>query len=113
MLKISIDLLIYMKEQWKDIADFDNYEVSDLGNVRNKTTGKILKPLKKNGYLYVDLYNNGDSKHKYIHRLVANSFIPNPLNLPQVNHKDCNRANNNVDNVEWCSAQYNNEYFPS
>ena len=114
MLKTSIDLLIYMKEQWKDIADFDNYEVSDLGRVRNKKTKRILRLVKDSGgYVQVNLYNDGERKSIKIHRLVASTFIPNPLNLPQINHIDENKTNNNVENLEWCSAQYNIDYSQS
>ena len=111
MLKTSIDLLIYMKEQWKDIAD---YEVSDLGRVRNKKTKRILRLGKDSGgYVQVNLYNDGERKSIKIHRLVASTFIPNPLNLPQINHIDENKTNNNVENLEWCSAQYNIDYSQS
>lgn len=102
-----------MNENYKDIKDYEDlYEVSDTGLVRNKVSGKILKPGTdgRKGYLQVDLHKDGIRKTYRIHRLVANAFIPNPLNLPQVNHIDENKTNNNVENLEWCSAQYNTEY---
>lgn len=101
-----------MKEQWKDIADFDNYEVSDLGRVRNKKTKRILRLGSdgRKGYLHVDLCKDGEHNFKRIHRLVAEAFIPNPLNLQQINHIDENKTNNCVDNLEWCTNQYNAEY---
>lgn len=103
-----------MKEQWKDIADFDNYEVSDLGRVRNKKTKRILRLGKDTGgYVQVKLYNDGIKKSIKVHRLVAGAFIPNPLNLPEVNHLDTNRTNNSVDNLEWCNRQYNVDYSVS
>ena len=104
-----------MKEIYKDIVSYEDlYEVSDTGLVRNKVSGKILKPLKNNrGYLHVRLYKDGIGKFKLVHRLVANAFIPNPLNLPEVNHIDENKSNNNVDNLEWCSRQYNIDYSQS
>ena len=69
---------------------------------------RYLKPTKKsNGYLQVNLYKDGTRKHFYVHRLVAEHFIPNPNNLPQINHKDKNKENNNVNNLEWCDNSYN------
>lgn len=102
-----------MKEIWKDIKDYEGlYEVSNLGNVKSLRTNKILKPNKgSNGYLLVHLYNNGiRSKHILIHRLVAETFIPNPNNYQQVNHKDENIINNSIDNLEWCDSKYNANY---
>lgn len=104
-----------MNEIYKDIAGFeDKYEVSSLGNVRNKITGRLLKPGRTNrGYLFVNLCKDGISKFKSIHRLVAQAFLPNPDNKPQINHKDKNRSNNNVDNLEFCTSQYNVDYSVS
>lgn len=100
-----------MNENYKDIKDYEDlYEVSDTGLVRNKVSGKILKPLKNKGYLQVVLCKNGEHRRYLIHRLVAQAFIPNPLNLPEVNHIDQNRSNNNVENLEWCNRQYNVDY---
>lgn len=114
------------KEIWKDINGYENlYQVSNLGRVKSLnrvvncahngkriTRGKIMAPLKREqcGYLLVNLCKNGKPKTYYIHRLVAQAFIPNPVNLPQVNHKDENKGNNCVDNLEWCSAKYNINY---
>ena len=96
-------------EIWKKFID--KYYVSNYGNVKNINTGKILKPRKQHkGYLVVNLSINGKIKTYTIHRLVANLFIPNPQNLPQVNHKDLNKENNYVENLEWCSAVYNIEH---
>lgn len=100
-------------EFWKDVENYEDlYEVSDAGRVRNKVSGKILKPFSdgRKGYLKVDLYKDGIRKTYRIHRLVAEAFIPNPLNLSQVNHIDENKINNNVDNLEWCDCQYNIDY---
>jgi hypothetical protein len=102
-----------MTEIWKDIKGYENlYKVSNLGNIISLKTNKILKPNKgSNGYLLVHLYNNGiRSKHLLIHRLVAEAFLPNPNNYPQVNHKDYDRTNNRVENLEWCSPIQNLEY---
>ena len=98
---------------WKDI-DY-RYEVSNDGSVRNKKNNKVLKPQKIGNYLAVYIWNDktGKQKWSYIHRLVAEAFIPNPDNLPQVNHKDENPENNHVENLEWCDAKYNNNYGTS
>lgn len=91
-----------MKEEYRTIEEFPNYEVSNLGNVRNKRTNKILKGNDNGkGYPKVSLYNNGLMKSYKIQRLVANSFIPNPLNLSDIRHLDGDKTNNNVDNLKW------------
>lgn len=97
----------------KEIKGFEGYTVDTEGNVyslnfKNTKEKRKLKPLKSatTPYEYVQI-----KKHSlFIHRLVAETFIPNPDNLPQVNHKDENIHNNNVDNLEWCSAKYNANY---
>ena len=104
-----------MKEIWKDVKDYVGYyQVSNLGRIkslpRNGTinTEKILKPnIIKNGYCQVCLQKDGKRKYEKVHRLVAETFIPNTNNLPQVNHKDGNKQNNNANNLEWCSVSYN------
>lgn len=96
-----------MVEKWKKIADCSNYEVSSNGNIRNITTGHILKPyLGGAGYLYVRI----NKKKRLVHRLVAQAFIPNPNNYPQINHKDEIKTNNDMENLEWCTQSYNNNY---
>ena len=97
-----------MKEEWRIVKDYPNYSVSSLGRIRNDKFGRILKPSKRGecrSYLFVALYNGGHSTRKdiSIHRLVADAFIPNPDNLPEVNHIDKNGLNNAVDNLEWAS----------
>ena len=102
------------EEIWCPIKGYENiYEVSDKGRVRSLKFGKerILKPGRdKDGYLQVNLWKNGENKMCKIHRLVAQTFIPNPDNLPEVNHKDENKENNSVQNLEWCDRKYNNNY---
>lgn len=101
-----------MEEVWKDIKGYEGlYKISNFGNVyslnikRNKTLS-----MSRNGYLYVDLLKNQVRKHFYVHRLVAEAFIENTNKLPVVNHKDECKTNNCVDNLEWCSYVYNNNY---
>ena len=100
------------KETWKPITDYVGlYEVSNKGRVRNVKTGKILKPINNGlGYLFVSLYKNRTEKKHYLHRLVAQAFIQNPNKLPEVNHKDEIRTNNNLDNLEWISHRDNSNY---
>lgn len=99
-----------MKEVFLDIPDYEGlYEVSNLGRIRRN--GKILKPCKnRGGYLLVELCKNGIRRTVLVHRLVSQSFIPNPQNLPQINHKDEDKTNNTVNNLEWCTREYNNNY---
>jgi len=112
------ELLIYknikMTEEYRDIPDFPNYEVSNLGNVRNKKTNKILKPRefkKRSNYICygVQLYNDTRQLgyHKKIHKLVAEAFIPNPENKPEIDHIDRNSSNNKVDNLRWATRSEN------
>ena len=99
-------------EEWKNVIGYEGlYEVSDIGNVRNVRRNTLLRLTKTNyGYIQVSLYKNGIKTGLKVHRLVAEAFIPNLDNLPQVNHKDENKSNNRVDNLEWCTAKYNNNY---
>ena len=103
-----------MKEIWKDIKDYEGlYMVSNWGRVKSIKFGKerILKPVtNSSGYLSVKLCKDGKVKAFTVHRLVAEAFLPNPDNLPCVNHKDENKQNNNVSNLEWCNCKYNINY---
>lgn len=102
-------------EIWESLVflGYPNYEVSNIGRVKSLKFGKerILKQGKmKNGYLFVVLCENGKRKLFYVHKLVAIAFIPNPQNIPIINHKDENKENNCLNNLEWVSYQYNNTY---
>lgn len=105
-----------MEEVWKDIKGYEGkYQVSNLGRIkslsyRNTGISKILVPKINKGYYEIGLYLNGIRKMFFVHRLVALTFIPNPNNLPQINHIDEDKTNNCVDNLEWCTQAYNNIY---
>ena len=109
-----------MTEEWKTVVYdgeiYSNYEISNFGNIRNVKRKTLLHPSKrKNGYLQVLLYKDGKRKIFLVHRIVAFTFIPNnnQQEKPDVNHKDENKENNRIDNLEWCSKQYNIDYSQS
>lgn len=101
-------------EVFKEVKGYEGYyEISNLGNVRSTSYKgiRILKPsITRNGYLNVIFCINQVKEHKLVHRLVAEAFLDNPLNLATVNHKDENKLNNNVDNLEWSSVEDNIRY---
>lgn len=110
-----------MEEVWKDVAGLEGlYQVSSYGRIksfRNSThffgqQEHFIKPyIMPNGYEAVVLYDEEHKRYRYlVHRLVAMAFIPNPLEYDSVNHKDENKRNNHVDNLEWCTRSYNNAY---
>ena len=84
--------------------------MSNMGRIYSFKTNKVLKQIVGRGYLQVNLLDNGKQKTAKVHRLVAEAFLPNENNYPCVNHKDENRKNNNVSNLEWCTHEYNNNY---
>lgn len=116
-------------EEWRDIPGYEGYyQVSSLGNVRgvdrfvpmaNYRRGRTIKGrtkialIDKHGYLKVLLCQNGIRKNHFVHQLVALAFIPNPQNLPTVNHKDETKTNNHVSNLEWMSSENNVKYSHS
>ena len=118
-----------MEEVWKDIPGYEGlYQASNLGKIRSldkltkggnqygcqfitKKRGRILKEyFNKSGYKQVTLVVNNKAKRFILHRLVAKTFIPNPNNLPQINHKDEDKTNNCAKNLEWCTCSYNINY---
>lgn len=103
-------------EEWKLVRGYNKYFISNKGRVlciafNNTDRKKILNnQTTLDGYKFVQLSKNGKVTNAKIHRLVAQAFIPNPNGYPQVNHKDEDKSNNCVENLEWCSAKYNNTY---
>ena len=102
-----------MKENWRTIDGYEDYQVSNFGRVKSLKNSKeqILRPrVNGKGYLDVILCKDRKRKHMTVHRLVANAFLQNPDNLPVINHIDENKQNNFVSNLEWCTYSYNNSY---
>jgi NUMOD4 motif/HNH endonuclease len=98
-----------MKEIWRDLIGYEDfYSVSNKGNVLSKRQNINLKPGNNGrGYLFVGLWKDSNRTRFYVHRLVALCFIENPFNKEHVNHKDCDKGNNNVYNLEWCTLKEN------
>lgn len=100
------------EQAWKDVEGYEGlYKINNFGDVYSLIKHKILSPSKhKRGYHLVLLTKNKQHKQHYVHRLVAKAFIPNPQNKIEVNHKDGNKINNSVDNLEWCTRTENSEH---
>ena len=102
--------MLQNQENWRSISGYLNYQVSDHGRVRNTNSGEIKKHhLKADGYFSIDLYANGQRRTFRLHRLVAEAFILNPNNYPQVDHIDKNRLNNNHNNLRWATNKMNSK----
>ena len=96
----------------KDIKNYEGlYAITPEGEVWSYRNKRFLKPMDNGkGYLYVNLFRDNEKKNYLIHRLVGEAYIPNPENLPEINHKDENKENNCLQNLEWCDAKYNINY---
>lgn len=103
-----------MLEIWKDITNYEGlYQVSNTGKIKsfhNDENGKIINPHISRGYAFISLSKNGKRTHYLVHRLVANAFIPNPNGYKEINHIDENKLNNAINNLEWCTREYNMAY---
>jgi DNA-directed RNA polymerase subunit H (RpoH/RPB5) len=100
-----------MEELWEELNGFKGkYSISNKGRIRNNETSNVLKPYDNKGYLRINLYNEGKIERKLIHRLVAKYFLVNRDGKEQVNHKDLDKRNNSVDNLEWISDSDNVEH---
>lgn len=99
-------------EEWRAVEGYDGYFISNRGRVKGKRVDIMKQMDHYKGYKYLFLSHeaNQNKKH-FLHRLVAVAFIPNPSNKPFVNHIDCNKTNNNVENLEWMSEQENTQYY--
>lgn len=116
------DLKLLMNEEFRDVINYEGlYQVSNYGRIKSlnytcrngnqKYLPHIIKNIKqKDGYCFNALYKNGIKSQFRTHRLVATAFLLNDKKMPQVNHIDCNRSNNKLDNLEWCTASYNSQY---
>lgn len=94
----------------KTIKGHEDYGVTSCGLVYSYKSKKFIKPFVCNGYLRVKLSVQGEENNYYVHRLVAETYIPNQNNFPQINHKDENKTNNCIGNLEWCTSKYNINY---
>lgn len=105
--------MVNQNETWKDLINYEGlYQASNRGRIRSTKTLRILKQNlnKNNGYMQITLHKDGYCKTHSVHRLIAMTFIKNPNNLPQINHKNEIKTDNDVCNMEWCDNKYNCNY---
>lgn len=94
--------------EWRQVCEHSNYKVNNLGQIRHKKRKQILKPRSNNGgYQYVNFKINNRNTNFAVHRIAANAFIPNPNDYAEVNHKNYNRTDNRVENLEWVTSSQN------
>ena len=102
---------LFIMETWKSIKGYEGlYEINILGVVKSLKRNIIKKPLLDRGYLKYYLYNGSKYRYEYAHRLIAIAFIPNPNDYPVINHKNGDRSDNRIDNIEWCTQSWNIEH---
>ena len=99
------------KTEWREVKEYRNYEVNQFGQIRHKIRKQILKPRSNNGgYQYVNFKINGKNTNFAVHRIVANAFIPNPNGYTEINHKDYDKTNNCIENLEWVTSSQNKQH---
>lgn len=99
------------KTEWREVKEYNHYEVNQFGQIRHKKRQQILRPRSNNGgYQYVNFKINGKNTNFAVHRIVANAFIPNPNGYTEINHKDYDKTNNCVDNLEWVTSSQNKQH---
>ncbi len=96
-----------INEEWRSISGYVNYQVSNIGRVRNATSGRTLKQHEAKGYMYVSLCQNSVGKKHRVHRLVGQEFLDNPNNKPMIDHIDRDTLNNTINNLRWVSNSQN------
>jgi HNH endonuclease/NUMOD4 motif len=98
-------------EKWRVIEEAPSYLVSNHGKIKNRNTGRILRPgLAGAGYSFVNLSNNGSRRNYYVHRLVGKAFVVNDFGNPEINHLDGDKTNNHYWNLEWVTSSYNSQH---
>lgn len=106
-----LDLKDLPNEEWRDIKDFEGlYRISNYGRIKSKRNRILREAHNQKGYSQICLFKDSEKHTRKVHRLVAQAFIPNPDNLPEINHIDKDKTNNTMNNLEWCDTLYNINY---